>query len=83
MDNGARIGERLVGVALAGAVALNYPLLYLFSGAGTVFGIPSLYLYLFLVWAALIGLMAAIMRRRSGADRGTLTEEQAGEPPRD
>jgi hypothetical protein len=83
VGNGARIGERLVGVALAGAVALNYPLLYLFSGSGTVFGIPSLYLYLFLVWAALIGFMAAIMRPRIGADRSVLTEEDAGEPPRD
>lgn len=83
MGNGARIGERLVGLALAGAVALNYPLLYLFSGPGTVFGIPSLYLYLFLVWAVLIGLMAAVMRRSSGADRSALSEENAGEPPRD
>jgi hypothetical protein len=80
MDNGVRIGERLVGLALAGVVALNYPLLYLFSGRGTLFGIPSLYLYLFAVWVALIALMAAIMRPRAGRHAGG---EASGEPPRD
>lgn len=69
MQTGERTGERLVGLALAGAVALNYPLLHLFSGAGTLLGIPSLYFYLFFVWAALIGLMAVIMRARPQAGR--------------
>jgi hypothetical protein len=78
VNNGARIGERLVSLALAGTVALNYPLLYLFSGAGTVFGIPSLYFYLFVVWVALIGLMAAIMRPRASPGRGA-----TGDPPHD
>lgn len=64
MQTGERTGERLVGLALAGAVALNYPLLPLFSGAGTFLGIPSLYFYLFFVWAALIGLMALVTRPR-------------------
>ncbi|BAU47211.1 hypothetical protein SVA_0632 [Sulfurifustis variabilis] len=64
MQTGERTGERLVGLALAGVVALNYPLLHLFSGAGTFLGIPSLYFYLFFVWAALIALMAVIMRAR-------------------
>jgi hypothetical protein len=78
VDTSARIAERLVGLALAGSVALNYPLLYLFSGAGTVFGIPAFYFYLFAVWAILIGLMAVIMRPRASPGRGA-----TGDPPHD
>jgi hypothetical protein len=53
MEGRDRTRERLVGVALAGAIALNFPLLYLFSG-------PGLYLYLFGAWAGIIALLAAI-----------------------
>lgn len=76
MQTGARTAERLVGLALAGAVAFNYPLLHLFSGAGTVFGIPSLYVYLFLVWAALIGLMALIVHARPEAGRDAVPADR-------
>lgn len=62
--------ERLVVLALAGVLALNYPLLQLFNDAGLILGIPSLYLYLFLVWAALIGLGAWVLEGR-GIRKGT------------
>ena len=62
--------ERLVVLALAGMLALNYPLLQLFDDAGLIFGIPTLYLYLFLVWGILIGLGAWILEGR-GRRRGT------------
>jgi hypothetical protein len=61
VNGGGRTRERLVGVALAGAVALNFPLLWLASGAGWPLGIPALYLYLFLVWAGVIALVALII----------------------
>jgi hypothetical protein len=79
VQTGERTGERLVGLALAGVVALNYPLLYLFSG-GMLFGVPSLYVYLFLVWAALIGLMAVIV----GAPHkpGDVAAPEPGDPHR-
>jgi hypothetical protein len=63
MNDTGRTRERLVGVALAGAVALNFPLLYLFSGAGDPLGIPSLFFYLFLVWAGIIALVAFIIAK--------------------
>ncbi|CAK0741851.1 conserved hypothetical protein [uncultured Gammaproteobacteria bacterium] len=43
---------------LVGVMALNPPLLRAFGGEISVFGIPLLVFYVFVVWAALIGLVA-------------------------
>jgi hypothetical protein len=56
--------ERLTGLVLAGFIAVNYPLLSLFSRAALWLGIPLLYLYLFVFWALFIGLAAVIMEKR-------------------
>jgi hypothetical protein len=55
VDPAPRTHERLVGVAIAGAIALNYPILYLVSG-------PALFVYLFGVWAGIIALLAIVAR---------------------
>ena len=60
-DKADHRGERLVVLALAGILALNYPLLELFNEPRLVLGIPLLYLYLFLVWGGLIGLGAWVL----------------------
>ncbi|MGQ0749715.1 MAG: hypothetical protein ACT4PS_04200 [Betaproteobacteria bacterium] len=57
-------GQRLVALFLLGCLLLNYPLLNLFSNGGEVFGIPLLYVYVFGIWAALIGLMALVVHMR-------------------
>ena len=57
--------ERLVVLAVIGVLALNYPALSLFAHGGLLFGIPVLYLYLFLVWAGLIALAAAIIEGKT------------------
>jgi hypothetical protein len=57
-------GQRLVALFLLGCLLLNYPLLYLFSGSGEIFGIPLVYTYVFAVWALLIGLMAFVVEKR-------------------
>ena len=57
-------GQRLAALFLLGFLLFNYPLLSLFADRGTVFGIPLLYAYVFLVWALLIGLMALVVERR-------------------
>ncbi|MDP2370138.1 hypothetical protein [Rhodoferax sp.] len=57
-------GQRLVAIVLLGCVLFNYPVLSLFSKPGTWLGIPLLYLYLFAVWAFLIGLTAYVIERR-------------------
>lgn len=51
-------GQRFVAVFILGWLLFNYPLLALFSGTGTWFGIPVLYAYLFVVWALVIALLA-------------------------
>ena len=57
-------GQRLVALFLLGVLLLNYPLLDLFAGSGQVLGIPVLYVYVFAVWALLIGLMALVVETR-------------------
>lgn len=52
--------ERMGAIFLLGMVLFNPPLVEAFDGGAdtTVFGIPLLFLYFFLAWAALIFLMA-------------------------
>ncbi len=60
--------ERSIMIFVLGFLALNYPLLSLFSTGGRVFGLPLLYAYVFVTWLAVIVLVALLMRRgRSGA----------------
>ncbi|MBK6295270.1 MAG: hypothetical protein IPF55_14065 [Rhodoferax sp.] len=51
-------GQRLVAIVLLGCVLFNYPVLSLFSKPAMWLGIPLLYLYIFAIWALLIGLTA-------------------------
>jgi len=51
-------GQRLAALCLLGFLLFSYPLLAVFNVQGTVLGIPVLYAYFFVAWAALIGLMA-------------------------
>lgn len=65
-------GEWSVVTFLFAFLALNPPLLTIFSVEVFLFGIPLLYLYLFAVWAiivALVAWIAGIDRRRSGHAR--------------
>ncbi|MBK9236161.1 MAG: hypothetical protein IPO19_08930 [Rhodoferax sp.] len=57
-------GQRLVAIVLLGCVLFNYPVLSLFSKPAMWLGIPLLYLYIFVIWALLIGLTAFVIERR-------------------
>ena len=48
---------------MLGMVLFNFPILALFNVSGTLLGVPVLYAYIFLAWAALIALMAAVAER--------------------
>lgn len=64
MQNGeSKRLEKLIALAVAAALALNYPILHLFSGASFVFGLPLLYLYLFLVWVVVIACIGWVMSK--------------------
>lgn len=78
--NEERRGERLVALAAAGALALNYPLLHLLGG-GFVLGLPLVYLYLLGVWALLIALTAAVTELRGRRAAKARSRPDASEGP--
>ena len=53
-------GQRFVALCMLGVLLFNYPILALFNVSGVLFGVPVLYAYMFIAWAALIALMAWI-----------------------
>jgi len=59
----SRWGQRLIALACLGLLLFNYPLLGLFNSAQTIGGVPILYAYLFIAWAALIGFLAIVVER--------------------
>jgi hypothetical protein len=56
--------QKLVALFILGAVLFNYPILSLFNKTGGALGIPVIYVYIFLAWAGIIGLVAWIVERR-------------------
>jgi uncharacterized membrane protein (DUF485 family) len=57
--------ERLVVVAIAGFLALNFPMLSVFNLEQLWFGIPVFYWYLFGIWLGFLIAVALIMERRT------------------
>jgi hypothetical protein len=68
MQAPSRTRELLVALSLLGALLLAPPLLIIFNKATRVLGIPTLYLYLFVVWTTLIALVAVIVEPRDRED---------------
>ena len=54
--------EYIVILFIVGSLALNYPVLGLFDRSAALFGIPVLYLYLYLIWMILIILLIAVVQ---------------------
>jgi hypothetical protein len=61
--------DRFVALLLLGVLAFSPPLLSIFSVRELVFGIPILYLYLFVAWGVLIALLARISLRAAAPER--------------
>jgi len=55
--------ERIVGLLILGIVMFSPPFILIFDKPVLVAGIPLLFLYLFLAWAALIALMMLVVER--------------------
>jgi hypothetical protein len=55
--------QRFVGLCMLGMLLFNFPILAIFNVPGTVLGVPVLYAYIFVAWAALIALMALVAER--------------------
>ena len=56
--------QRLLALFAFGVLAINYPLLALFSKATLWFGIPQLYLYLFGFWILFILFIGIVTERK-------------------
>ncbi len=69
--------DRMRGLFLLGFLLFNPPLLTIFDLDVFVFGLPVLFVYLFVGWAALIALIALTVE--SAAKRGL--HEVGPEPP--
>ena len=54
--------EYIVILFIVGVLVLNYPMLELFDRPWMPFGIPLLYLYLYLVWFVLIVLLVVVVQ---------------------
>jgi hypothetical protein len=61
MDKQELKGKQLAALFFIGCLLFNYPLLSLFSTDELIWGIPILYIFIFVAWAALIGLMAIVI----------------------
>jgi len=59
-----RKGQRMIALCMLGCVLFNFPVLALFNVPGALFGVPTLYAYIFLAWALLIALMGWVVERR-------------------
>ena len=68
MPRDARRRDRLIGLGALGLLLLNPPLLGLFGMGGTLAGVPLIYIYLFSVWAVLIGAVAWTVESRTRRD---------------
>jgi len=55
--------ERIVGLLILGILMFSPPFILIFDKPVLVAGIPLLFLYLFLAWAALIALMMLVVER--------------------
>jgi hypothetical protein len=61
--------QRLIALCVAGFLGLNFPILSLFDSAELTFGIPTLFLYLFVFWALFI-VGAALMIETNREEEG-------------
>ena len=53
-------GQRFMALCILGLLLFGYPMLAIFNVPATLFGVPVLYAYIFIAWAALIVLMAIL-----------------------
>jgi len=61
--NATLLAQRLAALFVAGWLLFNFPLLKLWLGAATLWGLPLLPLMLFVAWALLIAGLALLLER--------------------
>lgn len=56
----------LVGIFILGCTLLSYPVLTIFNLKSLVFGLPLLYLYVFVAWFIVIVLVYCVVKMHTG-----------------
>ncbi|MBI1776309.1 MAG: hypothetical protein HYR63_13265 [Proteobacteria bacterium] len=64
----ANFGDRLIALFLLGVLLISPPLLAVVRADVLVAGIPLLFLYLFVAWALLVGLLALAIETGRGRE---------------
>lgn len=62
--------ERLIALFVIGCLLFSYPLMHLFNGERELFGLPLLWVYVFLAWLAVIIGTGLLLRRRGRSEGG-------------
>ncbi len=75
MDQHDVYRERVMLLFAASVLALNYPLLSIADRVFLFLGIPLLYLYIFLVWLAMIVIMAYIAQQAESKEANTRSDD--------
>lgn len=78
MNSPGALEEKVLALFAVGVLLFNPPLLSLFSVNASLFGFPALYIYIFAIWGAAIGLMAYMVNRRTGGARRKRTARRRG-----
>ena len=55
--------QRFVALCMLGMVLFNFPVLAIFNVPAMLFGVPVLYVYVFVAWVGLIAAMAFVAER--------------------
>jgi hypothetical protein len=63
MKRAGTTGQRLAAIFAMGAILFNYPILSIFARDAELGGVPLLYVYVFVTWTLVIGLMALVVER--------------------
>lgn len=79
MNRPRRNSEWSVVLFVVALLAFNPPVLSIFSVPELIFGVPTLYLYIFVVWGGAVALLAAnvpgLMRSTAAPQRDGLADE--------
>lgn len=56
--------SKLVGLFFGALIIFTFPMIQIFGKEGFVFGVPVLYVYIFVVWLAVILLIRQIFKKK-------------------
>jgi hypothetical protein len=68
MHRQTRIRDSFIALFFLGVLLVTPPVLLVFNHPERILGVPALYLYLFISWAALIALTALLAGRLDAGD---------------